>query len=113
MHIFPLFFSRCQVSPSNPSCMEFMCEDIPCLIDTTTAEEIRRGHDAGQYTWIAATNSTGLWGHSLAKGLQEKLGTFKPEEPVSYRVSSSAPQHGGGLLHNVYVIGESPFPKCD
>lgn len=79
--------SRCQVSPRNPACMELLCESNACLIDPSKTEELRRGSQNGDYTWSPASNYTEMWGRTLKDGFRKKLGTNRPERPVSYSVS--------------------------
>lgn len=76
--------SRCESSPSTPGCMEVLCETQLCLLDESA---VRQLESTPYLSWKPARNYSSFWGKTLDEGLSMKLGTFKPEQPVSSRVS--------------------------
>ena len=69
--------------------MEVTCDSRACLLDQRTIEELEDGYESGQYSWkpVAAAKKSEFWGKTLEEGLLKKLGTFRPEKPVSLDVS--------------------------
>ena len=75
--------------------MELLCESKDCAVDDRVKEEIM---DGGGYSWKPADkkNNTAFWGLGLEEAFRKKLGTIKPEHPVSGRVSITNPGAWGG-----------------
>jgi len=69
---------RCQVSSSQPGCMEVLCSTHKCLVEERVLSELTQGAAQSLYTWTPA-NYTQFWGKSLQEGIKGKLGAKKPE----------------------------------
>ena len=64
--------SKCQVSLSNPNCMDWMCETEECLIDIKVYDNLIQSQTT--LDWIPS-NYSQFWGRTLQEGLNGKLGT--------------------------------------
>ena len=64
--------SKCQVSISNPSCMEWMCEIEECLVDQNMLDNLVQSQN--YLDWIPG-NYSQFWGKTLQDGQSGKLGT--------------------------------------
>ena len=71
--------------------MELLCEKNDCLLNERSILELESGFRSGQYSWRPSQNYSDFWGKTLAEGVSKKLGTFRPQQPVSARVSISLP----------------------
>ena len=64
--------SKCQVSLSNPNCMDWLCETEECLIDIKVYDNLIQSQTT--LDWIPS-NYSQFWGRTLQEGLNGKLGT--------------------------------------
>ena len=65
-------FSKCQVSLSNPNCMEWMCETEECLVDQNLLDNLVQSQN--YLDWIPG-NYSQFWGKTLQEGQNGRLGT--------------------------------------
>ena len=66
---------KCQISLSNPNCMEWMCETEKCLVDEELLENLLQSQNYLSWTPM---NYSQFWGRTLDEGRNGKLGTEAP-----------------------------------
>ena len=72
-------FSRCQVSLSNPRCMELLCETETCFMDGDLYQRLEDQYYQGGLHW-KPKNSSVFWGHTQDEIVNKRLGTKFPED---------------------------------
>ncbi|XP_030839089.1 tubulointerstitial nephritis antigen-like [Strongylocentrotus purpuratus] len=67
----------CTLAPDGNA--DFVCDDIPCLVDSITISDVNEDYYLG---W-RASNYSFLWGLTQAEGVLYRLGTFPPGRALS------------------------------